>query len=179
MDTMTTVEAVEKTPSGAYKITLLGGSVAGTFDDEIGALAEKLIADGEAANPVAVVLEKRDDGKVLIKAMKEILPPEELGGEPEATEAAEPENVTAPGDSVEDAFGPPVESLKEAFELARSLPSQVLAGEIAERLVKKLENQVRAKEDMLIYYRNLVAEQKAELRSRSARIAARLDGLDK
>ena len=41
-----------------------------------------------------------------------------------------------------------------------------------ERKIKKLENQVRAKEDMLIYYRNLVAEQKAELRSRSARIAA-------
>ena len=39
-----------------------------------------------------------------------------------------------------------------------------------EKKIEKLENQVRAKEDLLQYYRGLTADLKAELRSRSARI---------
>jgi hypothetical protein len=91
---MSTVEAYEKTPSGAHKITFLGGAVAGTFDDEIGALAEKLAGDDEA-NPVAVVFEKVD-GKVFVKAMKEIEAPEELGGPADESEAVAPEAPAEP-----------------------------------------------------------------------------------
>lgn len=78
METMTSIIGYEKTPSGAHKITFLGNRVAGTFDDEIGALAESL-AGQENANPVQVALEQKD-GKLFVKGMREILPPAELGG---------------------------------------------------------------------------------------------------
>jgi hypothetical protein len=76
VDTVTTIEAYEKTPSGAHKITFLGGTVAGTRDDAIGDLAE-LILKSPNPNPVGVQLDKRD-GRVYIQKMYEIEPPDEL-----------------------------------------------------------------------------------------------------
>lgn len=99
---MTSIAAYEKTPSGAHKITFLGDRVAGTFDDEIGALAERLAGE-ENANPVQVAIEIKD-GKTHIKGMREIVPPAELGGtEAEAPAVGEVEEaapVESPGDAI-------------------------------------------------------------------------------
>lgn len=135
MDTMTTVDGYERTPSGAHKITLLGGSVAGTFDDEIGALAERLASEGDEANPVAVVLEKRD-GKVFVKAMREITAPPELGGPEEEPAAVGPETSAeeaVPADAGNDA---PAEPTLDAV-LTQGLEAysdEALLAEVARRL---------------------------------------------
>lgn len=81
METMSTIESVKRTPSGAYAITFLGGIVAGTRDEKIGELAESLAGDNDA-NPVAVKIE-RQGGKNFLVKMVEIEPPPELGGEPD------------------------------------------------------------------------------------------------
>ena len=90
MDTMTTIEAVERTPSGAFKITFQGDAVAGTRDEEVGALAEKLV--GTDDNLVQVSLERLPDGKLLVKTMQEVPAPEALGGP-----AEQPAPVGGPG----------------------------------------------------------------------------------
>lgn len=76
---MSTIEAVTKTASGAFAITFLGGNVAGTFDAELGAIAQDAL-DNEKL--VEVKVEKRN-GKVFVTHLATIEPPEELGGPPE------------------------------------------------------------------------------------------------
>lgn len=88
MDTLTTVEAIKRTPSGAFAVTMLGGKVAGTFDEELATVAKQAL---ENDDPVGVVLNAKD-GKLYLEKITIIEAPEELGGpadEPEK-EAAEP-----------------------------------------------------------------------------------------
>ena len=139
MKTISTVDGYERTASGAHKITFLGDKVAGTFDDEIGALAQRLATEGAEANPVEVVFEQQD-GKVFVKSMDEITPPPELGGEevppaaPEdATQAAAEETATAAEPQAE-AKG--VMEQADDDQVAAALPSSVLVAEIGERLAR-------------------------------------------
>lgn len=142
MDTMTTVESVEKTESGAFKITLLGDVVAGTRDAEIGALAESLAGQAEA-NPVAVKLEKLPGGKLLIKSMEEITAPPELGGEDVAkTEAiapgSDPTGEVKPDTGATETAKPTAQADSDAAEPdscdLSAISSQALLDELAARL---------------------------------------------
>lgn len=143
MDTMTTIEAVERTESGAFKITLLGDVVAGTRDEEIGALAERLAGDDEA-NPVQVKLQKLDGGKLLIKEMTEITPPPELGGEEDDQGAANtpPEVVEQMNrESAEEAKPEPTQApalaeqtVDDQLKIALTLSDDVLLMEIRRRM---------------------------------------------
>lgn len=85
MDTLTTIESVEKTPSGAYKITFLGDTIAGTFDEEIGKLAQEA-KDKDA--PVGVRLSKRQ-GKLFVDFLELVEAPPVLDGPEETKKAGE------------------------------------------------------------------------------------------
>jgi hypothetical protein len=133
---MVTIEAYEKTPSGAHKITLLGGHVAGTFDDEIGAVAERLAAEGDEGNPVAIRLEKRDD-KVFITHMKEILPPEELGGEPDSDAPGDAPTQAAADEGAREVAVSPAPDSSGEFDL-RNVSDEELLNELAYRLESRI-----------------------------------------
>ena len=129
METMTTIVAYEKTASGAHKITFMPDVVAGTFDDEIGLLAQRLAGE-DKPNPVQVALE-RADGKLHIKGMREITPPVELGGvEEEPAAPAAP--AESPGDAV--ALTLDAEITKVLSGDLSSVSSDDLIAELAERL---------------------------------------------
>lgn len=85
MDTLTTIEAVEKTPSGAYKITFLGDIIAGTFDESVGELA---IEAKKMDAPVGVRVSKRQGGRLFVDFLELVEAPPELGG-PETTRTSD------------------------------------------------------------------------------------------
>jgi len=122
VQTQTTIESVERTPSGAYKITFIGGSVAGTADPAIGDVAVAVAAQ-ESPNPVIVRVEKIAGDKLEVLAIEEITEPDL--SEPAAAPAAPPVE-SAPADG----------TLDEAIALARTLPHEVLAMEVQERLFR-------------------------------------------
>lgn len=142
METMTSIVGYERTPSGAHKITFLGDRVAGTFDDEIGALAERLAGE-ENANPVQVAIEQQD-GKTFVKGMREILPPAELGGPededsqggentpPEVMETMTAEAVAeAPVAAVEE---PTLDAVLTATQPLEAYSAEALLAEVGRRL---------------------------------------------
>lgn len=111
MDTLTTIQSVERTPSGAYKIVFMGDQIAGTHDDEIGKLAQEALAED---CPVGVRVSKRQ-GKLFVDFLEKIEAPPELDG-PEKTrtagqdaammEAIAPGADTLPGGKNEDGLYP-------------------------------------------------------------------------
>ena len=121
MDTMTTIESYERTPKGAHKITFIGGTVAGTKDDEIGALAERLAGE-DNANPVQISVDTLPDGKLLIKSMQEITPPAELGG------SEEPAPVVGEDVAKAEAIAPGSDPTGEAQQAEPTLDDVIVKG---------------------------------------------------
>jgi hypothetical protein len=138
VDTVTTIEAYEKSPSGAHVITLLGGTRAGTRDDTIAAIAQNVLAQ-DNPNPVAVRLHE-EGGRVYLDLLEEITPPPD---EPEDVAKTE---AVAPGS---DPTGEPkVESMETMIdsdqEIVQSEPLRQAANavHIAHVLVNDLEAQL-------------------------------------
>lgn len=88
--TITSIEKVEKT-ANAFKITVKGGRIVGTFDELIAKKARTL---AEAKEPANITVQEIE-GKWHLTAIEPVSAPPELGGEPTPKDEAQ-NALTAP-----------------------------------------------------------------------------------
>ena len=92
MKTMTTIRNAERTASGSYVATVLGGEKLGTKDPELGEKLLNIFAEDQAHCLCEIEYEQRGE-RLFLTGIEYVAAPEELGG-PESVESSDPDSLT-------------------------------------------------------------------------------------